>query len=39
MGDTKQLPPTSFFDVMIQKTDDINYELSSGRHGKYITPM
>ena len=27
MGDTKQLPPTSFFDQMIQPTEDSEYEM------------
>ena len=29
MGDTKQLPPTSFFDLMIQNTEDNNYEIDA----------
>ena len=27
MGDTKQLPPTSFFDQMIQPSEDNKYEM------------
>ena len=29
MGDTKQLPPTSFFENMVEADDDEDYELSS----------
>ena len=29
MGDTKQLPPTSFFDAMADKDEELDYELSS----------
>ena len=29
MGDTKQLPPTAFFDLMIQPSDDADYEMDA----------
>ena len=29
MGDTRQLPPTSFFDIMLETVDDEDYEIAS----------
>ncbi len=29
MGDTRQLPPTSFFDIMLETVDDADYEIAS----------
>ena len=29
MGDTRQLPPTSFFDIMLETDEDEDYEIAS----------